>query len=57
VAKEFGKHRAVHFRWACDKRFRVASTTFAHNSRHASPWAVKVYTDARARAVSTIPTP
>jgi transposase len=49
VTKESGKHRAVHFRWACNKRFRVAITTFADNSRHASPWAMKVYTEARAR--------
>ena len=31
------------FRWACNKRFRVAITTFADNSRHASPWAAKIY--------------
>lgn len=37
VTKESGKHRAVHFRWACNKRFRLAITTFADNSRHASP--------------------
>jgi transposase len=49
VTKESGKHRAVHFRWACNKRFRVAITTFADNSRHESDWAAKVYTDARAR--------
>jgi transposase len=49
VTKESGRHRAVHFRWACNKRFRAAITTFADNSRHASPWAAKVYTDARAR--------
>jgi transposase len=49
VTKESGKHRAVHFRWACNKRFRVAVTTFADNSRHTSPWAAKVYADARAR--------
>jgi transposase len=48
VTKESGKHRAVHFRWACNKRFRVAITTFADNSRHASPWAAKIYNDARA---------
>ncbi len=48
VTKESGKHRAVHFRWACNKRFRVAITTFADNSRHASPWATKIYNDARA---------
>ena len=49
VTKQSGKHRAVRFRWACNKRFRKAVTTFADNSRHASPWAAKVYTDARAR--------
>lgn len=49
VTKESGKHRAVHFRWACNKRFRVAVTTFADNSRHASPWAAQVYTHARNR--------
>ncbi|MFJ2030155.1 IS110 family transposase [Streptosporangium sp. NPDC087985] len=43
VTKESGKHRAVHFRWACNKRFRAAMTTFADNSRHASPWAAKIY--------------
>jgi transposase len=49
VTNESGKHRAVHFRWACNTRFRAAISTFADNSRHASPWAAKVYTDARAR--------
>ena len=48
VTSQSGKHRAVHFRWACNKRFRAAITTFADNSRHASPWAAKIYTDARA---------
>ena len=38
----------MQFRWACNKRFRVAMTTFADNSRHASPWAAKTYSDARA---------
>jgi transposase len=51
VTKASGKHRAVHFRWACNKRFRVAITTFADNSRHESPWAAQVYTDARARGL------
>jgi transposase len=49
VTKESGKHRAVHFRWACNKRFRQAITTFADNSRHTSPWAAQVYAQARAR--------
>jgi transposase len=43
VTKKSGKYEAVHFRWACDKRFRKAITTFADNSRHASPWAADVY--------------
>lgn len=51
VTKESGKHRAVHFRWACNKRFRKAITTFADNSRHASPWAANVYADARNRGL------
>jgi transposase len=49
VTDKSGKHHAVHFRWACNKRFRKAITIFADNSRHASPWAAKVYADARAR--------
>jgi transposase len=51
VTKESGKHRAVHFRWACNKRFRRAVTTFADNSRHESAWAATVYADARARGL------
>jgi transposase len=49
VTRASGKHHAVSFRWACNKRFRAAITTFADNSRHASPWAAKVYADAIAR--------
>lgn len=49
VTKESGKYRAVHFRWACNKRLRVAITTFADNSRHANPWAAHIYNDAIAR--------
>jgi transposase len=48
VTRQSGKHRDVHFRWACNKRFRKAITTFADNSRHASPWAAKIYSGARA---------
>ena len=48
VTRQSAKHRDVQFRWACNKRFRVAVTTFADNSRHASPWAAKIYNDARA---------
>lgn len=49
VTKASGKQHAVHFRWACNKRFRVAITTFADNSRHSSPWAADIYNRARAR--------
>jgi transposase len=48
VTSQSGKHRAVYFRWACNKRFRQAMTTFAGNSRHASPWAAQIYDNARA---------
>jgi hypothetical protein len=42
VTRASGKHHAVSFRWACNKRLRVAITTFADKSRHASPWAERV---------------
>lgn len=43
VTRASGKHHAVSFRWACNKRLRVALTTFADNSRHQSPWAADIY--------------
>jgi transposase len=49
VTHASGKHRDVSFRWACNKRLRAALTTFADNSRHASPWAAEVYRRAIAR--------
>jgi transposase len=49
VTRQSGKHTAVQFRWACNKRLRRALCTFADNSRHGSPWAAKVYADALAR--------
>lgn len=49
VTRASGKHHAVSFRWACNKHLRQAVTTFADNSRHASPWAAAVYTRARGR--------
>jgi transposase len=48
VTKASGKQHGVSFRWACNKRLRVAITTFAGNSRHASPWAADIYNRARA---------
>jgi transposase len=49
VTHASGRHHAVVFRWACNKRLRRALTTFADNSRHASRWAAVVYQRARAR--------
>ena len=49
VTHASGKSRGVTFRWACNKRLRAALTTFADNSRHASPWAASVYAEARVR--------
>ncbi len=48
VTKASGKQRGVGFRWACNKRLRVAITTFASNSRFSSPWAADIYDRARA---------
>lgn len=44
-----GKHRAVTFRWAADKKLRSALIDFAGDSRHANPWAADLYAAARAR--------
>ena len=49
VTRASGKHRAVTCRFACNKRLRQALTTWADNSRHASPWAASMYRHARAR--------
>ena len=48
VTKASGKHRSVTFRWACNKRLRVAITTFAANSRFSNSWAADIYDRARA---------
>lgn len=47
--RQSGQHLAVTFRFACDKKLRDALVDFAEDSRHASPWAAKVYGDAIAR--------
>lgn len=47
VTKASGKQRSVSFRWACNKRLRLAITTFAANSRFSSPWAAEIYDRAR----------
>lgn len=49
VTKRSGKTRGVSFRWACNKRLRRALTTWADNTRHASPWAAGIYARARER--------
>ncbi|MFI7578693.1 IS110 family transposase [Micromonospora sp. NPDC049497] len=49
VTKASGKVRGVYFRWAANTRARTAITAFAHNARLQSPWAAKLYADARAR--------
>jgi transposase len=49
VTHASGKSRGVVFRWACNKRLRLAVTCFADNSRHASAWAAAVYRRARDR--------
>lgn len=52
VTHASGKSRGVVFRWACNHRLRRAITCFADNSRHASPWANIIYTNARRRGCS-----
>lgn len=49
VTHESGKHRAVTFRYACNKRLRAALTTLADTTRHTTPWARAVYQRARDR--------
>lgn len=49
VTRASGKTDTVNFRWAVNTRARFALTTFADNSRHRSPWAAHLYTQARAR--------
>jgi transposase len=49
VTKASGKTSGVYFRWAANRRARKALTAFAHNSRLASPWAGRLYADARGR--------
>jgi transposase len=49
VTRASGKTTGVYFRWAANTRARKATTAFAHNSRMQSPWAAKLYADARGR--------
>lgn len=52
VAKESGKSKRAHFRWACDHRLRDAFATLADTSRHTNPWAADIYNRARARGAT-----
>ncbi|HTR54997.1 MAG TPA: IS110 family transposase [Kofleriaceae bacterium] len=49
VTRASGKHRAVAFRFACNKRLRGALTTLADTTRHTMPWARAIYERARER--------
>ena len=49
VTRASGKTSGVYFRWAANSRARTARTAFAHNARMQSPWAGRLYADARAR--------
>jgi transposase len=49
VTRESSKHRAVVFRFACNKRLRSAITILADNTRRASAWAAAIYARARGR--------
>ena len=47
--RQSGQHRAVTFRYACDKKLRDALIDFAEDSRHANAWAADIYRRARDR--------
>jgi transposase len=49
VTRASGKTSRVSFRWAAHRRAGKALTAFAHNARMQSPWAGRLYADARAR--------
>jgi transposase len=49
VAKESGKRKTATFRWACNKRLRVAFCRLADTTRHWHPWAQDLYAQARER--------
>ena len=49
VTRRSGQHKAVCFRHQANAKARKALTLYADNSRHASPWAERIYREARAR--------
>ena len=50
--RQSGQHRAVSFRYTCDKKLRDALVDFAQDSRRANPWAEDLYRRARERGKS-----
>jgi transposase len=50
--RQSGQHRAVTFRFTCDKKLREALIDFAQDSRRANPWAEDIYRRARERGKS-----
>jgi transposase len=49
ITKRSGKQHTVCFRYATNAKARKALILYADNSRHASPWADRIYREARAR--------
>lgn len=49
ITKQSGKIKAVIYRYSADKNLRDALCDFAADSRHANPWAERLYNQARAR--------
>ena len=47
--RQSGQHRAVTFRYQCDKKLRDAVIDFAGDSRRANAWAAELYARARGR--------
>jgi transposase len=47
-----GKHRAVTFRWACDKKLRAALVDFAQDTPRANAWADRLSREHRRRGKS-----
>jgi len=50
--RQSGQHRAVTFRFSCDKKLRDALIDFADDSRQSNLWAADLYRRARARGTT-----
>ena len=50
--RQSGQHRAVSFRYTCDKQLRAALVDFAQDSRRSNEWAEDLYRRARERGKS-----